>query len=535
MGIAKASLGIITEATPAAAAHACRRAEQRRAYGFPSFAEGLEVCRLILRRGATPAVLRLYDHAESARTGPRRARPLRPRRRSTKPTSDCSTATMAVVDAECGLVGGTAGSDWKPVWFAERWMGLPQRRLGPGSVSTARGIVVDTIEIAARWAALPPLYQQCVAALQAIDGTLAASAHQSHAYGDGACLYFTFAGRRADDPTGADDPAGTDPAGTDTAAADAWAERYYEDAWSAVMDAVMAHGGAISHHHGIGINRAASHGPPSAPLDVLAADQSTPSTRPASSIQASSASPLPFGRARLAVSDRPVSILVVDVGTSGVRRRRSTVTADGSTTTSTTSKSCSTSPAPRLVEFDAATAMADAVLQVARRTLEAARSVDGWASPTNGPRTIVWDRAPGVPVGPGIGWQDLRNGGHCVWPCRPKASAWLPTNRPPSWPCCSIWPTPTAAATCASAPSTPGWPGRALSSGALYRDRCQSTPASTTRRRHAVAVERLGTTMLEALRGLAGQVLPTVVDSSAGGGRGHRPSKGFSSHLRVGR
>jgi alkyldihydroxyacetonephosphate synthase len=116
---------------------------------------------------------------------------------------------------------------------------------------------------------LPALYERCVGALQAIGGTLAASAHQSHAYGDGACLYFTFAGRMADDPAPKDTG---DPSDADTAAGDAWAEQYYESAWSAVMTEVMAHGGAISHHHGIGINRSSFMAPAlGGSLDVLAA------------------------------------------------------------------------------------------------------------------------------------------------------------------------------------------------------------------------------------------------------------------------
>jgi alkyldihydroxyacetonephosphate synthase len=65
---------------------------------------------------------------------------------------------------------------------------------------------------------------------------LAASAHQSHAYTDGACLYFTFAGRG---PEGDGD----------------WREQYYRRAWDTVTDATLAHGAAISHHHGIGLNR----------------------------------------------------------------------------------------------------------------------------------------------------------------------------------------------------------------------------------------------------------------------------------------
>jgi alkyldihydroxyacetonephosphate synthase len=83
---------------------------------------------------------------------------------------------------------------------------------------------------------LPTIYANAVAGLTAIDATLAASAHQSHAYTDGACLYFTFAGKPAEG-TGA-------------------AEAYYQLAFDTVMKATTDGGGALSHHHGIGLNRA---------------------------------------------------------------------------------------------------------------------------------------------------------------------------------------------------------------------------------------------------------------------------------------
>jgi alkyldihydroxyacetonephosphate synthase len=98
----------------------------------------------------------------------------------------------------------------------------------------SRGYVVDTMEIAARWRDLPGIYDAAIAALERIDGTLAASAHQSHSYPDGACLYFTFAGQPA--PDGRED--------------------YYRAAWDAATRAVVAGGGALSHHHGVGLNRA---------------------------------------------------------------------------------------------------------------------------------------------------------------------------------------------------------------------------------------------------------------------------------------
>ena len=51
---------------PGCACIPCPPAERRAAFGFAAFDDGLDACRRILRRGATPAVLRLYDAAESA-------------------------------------------------------------------------------------------------------------------------------------------------------------------------------------------------------------------------------------------------------------------------------------------------------------------------------------------------------------------------------------------------------------------------------------------------------------------------------------
>src|SRR5205085_10418551 len=48
------TLGVITEAR--LRVHPVPRAERRAAYGFATFAEGLDACRRALRRGATPAV-----------------------------------------------------------------------------------------------------------------------------------------------------------------------------------------------------------------------------------------------------------------------------------------------------------------------------------------------------------------------------------------------------------------------------------------------------------------------------------------------
>ncbi len=70
-------------------------------------------------------------------------------------------------------------------------------------------------------------------------------------------------------------------------------------------------------------------------------------------------------------------------------------------------------PFPGLVEFDAA-AMAAAVVEVASASLAEGGPVDAVGIANQRASTIVWDRATGVPVGPGLGWQDLRTVGTCL-------------------------------------------------------------------------------------------------------------------------
>jgi len=238
-------LGVITQVQ--LRLHPVPPAEGRRAFAFTGFAEGLEVCRRVLQRGGTPAVLRLYDHTESARNFELADQCVLVVLDEADPR--LLEATLGIVDAECTAAGAqTLGED-----VVDRWVGHKNDVSALAPLYRA-GIVVDTIEIAARWSTLPLLYEACVSSLLELEGTLAASAHQSHAYVDGACLYFTFAGRM---PEAASGPAGsTGPTSApEDPGADAWAEGYYTSAWRVVMDAVRAHGGAISHHHGVGINR----------------------------------------------------------------------------------------------------------------------------------------------------------------------------------------------------------------------------------------------------------------------------------------
>jgi glycerol kinase len=105
------------------------------------------------------------------------------------------------------------------------------------------------------------------------------------------------------------------------------------------------------------------------------------------------------------------SILVVDVGTSGVRA--SIVRPDATVEHEHRIPLLPDSPAAGLVEFDAA-CMADAVLEVARASLEDGGPVAGVGIANQRASSIVWERATGRPVAPGIGWQDLRTVGTCL-------------------------------------------------------------------------------------------------------------------------
>ncbi len=106
-----------------------------------------------------------------------------------------------------------------------------------------------------------------------------------------------------------------------------------------------------------------------------------------------------------------MSVLVVDVGTSGVRA--AVVQPDATVTHVHHREVLPSSPAQGFVEFDAG-AMAAAVLAVAQAALAAGGPVDAVGIADQRASTIVWDRRTGEPVGPGIGWQDLRTVGMCL-------------------------------------------------------------------------------------------------------------------------
>jgi alkyldihydroxyacetonephosphate synthase len=217
------TLGVIVGAR--LRAHPVPTHERRAAYAFASFEDGLEACRRILRRGATPAVLRLYDAIEGERnfsTG------------EVAPLLVLDEGDPALVDTTIEIVAEECiDAHHLDVALVEQWMGH-RNDVSALEALIGRGLVIDTMEITGPWSRLDAIYQSTTAAIGAVDGVLAVSAHQSHAYTDGACLYFTFGAR----PT------------------DAGKDAVYREVWDVGTRAVLANGGSLSHHHGVGLNRA---------------------------------------------------------------------------------------------------------------------------------------------------------------------------------------------------------------------------------------------------------------------------------------
>lgn len=106
-----------------------------------------------------------------------------------------------------------------------------------------------------------------------------------------------------------------------------------------------------------------------------------------------------------------MSILVIDIGTSGLRA--AVVRPDATIAAERYQELLPDSPMAGLVEFDA-TRMVRTAIDVARAVLDEAGPVDAVGIANQRASTIVWDPTTGEPVGPGLGWQDLRTLGDCL-------------------------------------------------------------------------------------------------------------------------
>lgn len=219
------TLGIVTGAR--LRLHPAPTEDRRSAWGFASFEAGMDAMRRALQRGATPAVLRLYDPKESERS-------------YHTPVGTAVLLAMdegdpAIIDAMMSVVADEAAAsnaERLDDSLVEHWL---TRRNDVAALEEliSGGLVVDTMEVSGPWASLPGIYAAGIAAIESVPGTLSVSAHQSHSYTDGGCVYFTFAGKVPPDERTA----------------------YHSQLWEVGARAILAAGGSLSHHHGVGLGR----------------------------------------------------------------------------------------------------------------------------------------------------------------------------------------------------------------------------------------------------------------------------------------
>jgi alkyldihydroxyacetonephosphate synthase len=221
------TLGVITEVTLKIVPTPAERRMQ--ALALPSFAQGLECIRRCMRAGWRPAVVRLHDAIEAARSFP-----------------DAVQSGEAILLLLCEGPQGYASVELAAI----EQLAIEQggRALGPEPVEAwlehrndisryeqwlRAGLIVDTIEVAAGWQAIARIYDRVVARTRDEVAELKViSAHSSHSYPQGTNLYFSFMAKPAPDP--------------DEAAA------IYRRVWATVMDCTLSEGGTIAHHHGVG-------------------------------------------------------------------------------------------------------------------------------------------------------------------------------------------------------------------------------------------------------------------------------------------
>lgn len=268
------TLGIITQA--AFKVHETPETEDYRAYLFRTFEQGADAIRRIVQAEVPTAMLRLSDPDETfffrtlGSAGKEKGIKdnladayLRLRGYADKPcvllvgmegsaanVSHARDRASRIISSAGGLhVGTSPGTSWKAGRFHGPMVRDPMMDHGLG---------VDTLETSTFWSNIKTLHS-------AVRDAIASStvetlgdagkrgivmAHISHAYADGASLYFTFVFPRRID------------AGVEGEVAQ------WQKIKQAASDAILANGGTISHHHGVGTDHAPWLGQEKGPVGI---------------------------------------------------------------------------------------------------------------------------------------------------------------------------------------------------------------------------------------------------------------------------
>ena len=228
------TFGVITEVR--LRVHRAPEAVRYEAWSFPDFATGAAALRAVTQNATGPTVIRLSDEAE---TGVNLA--TTESIGDSRITGGCLGITLfegtkehvesrhAETSALLAAQGGTSlGEGPAQAWERGRFA-APYLR---DSLLSA-GALCETLETATDWATIPTLKATVTQALSdalAATGTSAlVMCHISHVYPTGASLYFTVVAGQRGDPI-----------------------EQWRAAKKAALDAIVANGATITHHHAVG-------------------------------------------------------------------------------------------------------------------------------------------------------------------------------------------------------------------------------------------------------------------------------------------
>jgi alkyldihydroxyacetonephosphate synthase len=243
------TLGVLTEVR--LKVRPAPEVELHEAWVAPSFASGAATLRALVQAGVAPTITRLSDEDETATA--------LAQQRGLKTAALRRYLGLRGIDRPClvilGWEGTETGVERDRAAAHDLLDGRRLVRLGRSAGSSwarsrfqgpylrdelmDRGVMVETLETAASWSRLGELY---LAVRGALTQTLAergtpplVMCHISHLYPTGASLYFTWVARQR---VGGE--------------LDQWHE-----AKTAASDAIIAHGGTITHHHAVGTDHRA--------------------------------------------------------------------------------------------------------------------------------------------------------------------------------------------------------------------------------------------------------------------------------------
>jgi alkyldihydroxyacetonephosphate synthase len=240
------TLGVITELT--LRVRPTPRTTHYEGWSFRSWAGGLAALQRLARHDLLPDVVRLSDPDETRanlrQAGGAGARALRGTLRARRHGDGCllvvgweglptivrarrSAASSVLRDGGAVGLGRRVGETWRHHRFAAPY--LRDRLLDAG-------LLVETLETAATWSALPAVYDAVRRALRTALTTTGrrplVMAHVSHGYATGASLYVTVLADRDDDlPI-----------------------QQWLTAKRAATDALLTAGGTLTHHHAVGVD-----------------------------------------------------------------------------------------------------------------------------------------------------------------------------------------------------------------------------------------------------------------------------------------